>query len=270
MKKIEILSGDIDQGKWEISDRKLRKGRYIVKEIPIKDIISITTEEQIGNKFYIKVELGTFQSFKAVAGNSAYNELYSDFSRHGNQSVSQSLPLSRYSLTEFFFIGVAGIFLVFFFIGQVMNGEPEYDEGENSDSDSSYSADDSEPSATSSLNNFDMTTLSSDTKIDVCKSYIGKLFGKPTSIIEYDRTDDSGHIYVKYVRENDNTLWNYVCNIKNKTITWAGWMKFEEEWGRWRDEDITELRLSPNGEAVLFTPPNHTKIVEVTITQQSS
>jgi len=256
MKKIEILSGDIEQGKWEISDRKLRKGKYVIKEVPFRDIVSITKEEQIGRKSHIKVDLGSGQSFKAVVGNSAFNELYSYFSKYGNQPINQQLPLSRYSKSELFFLGIIGILGGMFVVGQFINDGTT---AQSSSSSRSYSSSSSESSSTTppAEDNFDMTTLSSATKVNVCKEFIGRYFGRPPSIIEHVRTDDSGNIYVSYVREDDGTVWDNVCSIDKNTIIWAGWKKFEEEWGRWRNEDRTTLSLSSEGDAVVFTPPHY-------------
>lgn len=95
-------------------------------------------------------------------------------------------------------------------------------------------------------------------KITICKAYIGKIFITDTEIINHKKTDKNGKIYVKYRRPNDNSLWNHVCEFNEKTVIWAGWMKHDKEWGRWRDEDRAKIKKS-NEKTVLIEIPNYEK-----------
>lgn len=85
--------------------------------------------------------------------------------------------------------------------------------------------------------------LANNQKAEICKNYIGSIFGRSPNIIEHYDTDDQGFIYVKYARKSDNSLWRYRCNFSpdNRQIIWSGFILPDQVWGRWRDEDTVTI-----------------------------
>jgi hypothetical protein len=92
-----------------------------------------------------------------------------------------------------------------------------------------------------------------DDKGKVCKAYIAELFGRPTSIMNHYKTDENGFIYIKYMRQNDQTTWRNVCSIQDSSMIWAGWMDNKNDWGRWREEDRVELHYDKKSDTITFT-----------------
>ena len=83
------------------------------------------------------------------------------------------------------------------------------------------------------------------------------MFGKPVSIVNHYKTDDSGQVYVKYIREADNKEWRYVCGVHPDNIIWSGWLDYEKQWGRWRNEDRVTLDYNSTENTVSFKHPHH-------------
>lgn len=253
MKKLEILSGDIEAGKWEISDDGIKKGKYVVKFILFSEFTSLEKIEEVGRKIHVTVSLGSGQRFNAVMNRSAYNTLYTNFVRNGNKPSGTALPLSKISIME-----VAILAAVVIFVGAI-SVSSMFGEGPVGPEESANSQDQSQ--------SFNMAELPVKDQVKICKHYIGHIFSQPTDIIKHDRTDDAGHVYVSYVRQNDNTLWKSVCDVNSGDIVWAGWMKDTEEWGRWREEDCSQLAYNSDESAVLFNFPMHEEKVVVALGQ---
>jgi len=99
--------------------------------------------------------------------------------------------------------------------------------------------------------------------VRVCKAYIGELFQKPISSISHYKTDTKGQTYVRYTRKSDNNKFSYVCSLNNSTITWATWLKDEQIWGRWRDEDTVQLSFNKVNNTMSFNAPDTFKEITV-------
>ncbi|MCL1115424.1 hypothetical protein L2703_17790 [Shewanella basaltis] len=95
---------------------------------------------------------------------------------------------------------------------------------------------------------YDWTT---EEKASLCKAYIADQFGKPLHIIQFQRVDIKGWVYVSYNRPADNTTWDYVCKIEGAIMVWAG--RYDGEWGRWRVEDQVRVRYNPETKIASFT-----------------
>lgn len=258
MKKIEILSGDIESGKWGIDDDGVKKGKYVVRVILFSEFVALEKVEEVGRKIHVTASLGSGQKFNAVMNRSAYNTLYTNFVRNGNNPSGTALPLSKISILE-----VAILAAVVIFVGAIavssMFGVDQRESEEPANS---------QDRSTSQNQTFDMAELPEKDKIGLCKHYIGYIFSRPTDIIKHDRTDDAGLIYVSYIRQNDNTLWKSVCDVNSEDIIWAGWLKDTEEWGRWREEDRSQLIYNPDENAVEFTIPMYEEKVVVPLSQK--
>ena len=77
----------------------------------------------------------------------------------------------------------------------------------------------------------------------VCKSYIGQHFSKPENIItaKFIKKDAGvNFISASYVRNSDNSKWEYVCSITGNNIIWAS-IREDGSLGRWRYEDSREI-----------------------------
>ncbi|MFT5760484.1 MAG: putative membrane protein YvbJ [Alteromonadaceae bacterium] len=102
--------------------------------------------------------------------------------------------------------------------------------------------------------------LSNSQKVKICKAYLGKLFGRPTAIMNNNK-NENGLIYINYIRSSDGSKWDYVCEIENNSLIWSGWMKDAKEWGRWREEDRTSISLGQSGDTIsFFTPSTKEKV----------
>jgi hypothetical protein len=101
----------------------------------------------------------------------------------------------------------------------------------------------------SSKDNEPKKQLTENQREKICKYYISYLFRGDDSLVPIMRkynTDNQNLIYVEYTRASDNTLWSNVCDVKGTSVIWAAWLKDDQKWGRWRDED--RMRLSYNNE----------------------
>ncbi|MEZ8188224.1 hypothetical protein ACED29_20660 [Shewanella sp. 5S214] len=76
-------------------------------------------------------------------------------------------------------------------------------------------------------------------KVSLCKAYIADQFGKPLDIMKLQRVGNQGLIYISYTRPQDNTEWDYVCQVDSSSMVWAGWV--DGTWGRWRQEDKVSI-----------------------------
>lgn len=92
-------------------------------------------------------------------------------------------------------------------------------------------------------------------KAKICKAYIGRLMLKPSSIISHYRTDEQGLVFVKYKRASDNSTWKQVCDVRINKIVWAAWLKNEERWGRWRNEDAGIIHFYKESYTATITIP---------------
>lgn len=86
----------------------------------------------------------------------------------------------------------------------------------------------------------------------LCRSYIAKLFYKPTSIIQTEHIKYDGGHFVKayYYRPSDGDYFEYVCSLDNNTIIWAAIFN-GSELGRWRYEDEMNYKKNTSGSWVL-------------------
>jgi hypothetical protein len=87
-------------------------------------------------------------------------------------------------------------------------------------------------------------------KVSLCKAYIADQFAKPLNIMQLQRVDNKGLVYISYTRVSDNTKWDYVCEINDSSILWAGWV--DGNWGRWRHEDQVSINYNPQTKTASF------------------
>jgi hypothetical protein len=257
MSKVEVISGDFEQGKWKLDENKLMRGKYIVRQIPVHDMTSLTKEEEVGGTIYVTAVFGTGQSLKAAMSRGAYRCLYESFSRHGNNPLNNELPLRKKSIKEFFFLAV-GLGVAAVILADRNNGENKTVANDE------LASETIEGKTGTSVNTH---TLSEKDKVSLCKAYIGELLIKSTSIINHKRTDDNGLIYVEYVREVDNSLWKQACEVNVDNIIWSAWLNDTKEWGRWRDEDRQTLYYNEQGSSIEFSTPRNEDNIKVPLSQ---
>ncbi|WP_156425850.1 hypothetical protein [Herbaspirillum rubrisubalbicans] len=68
----------------------------------------------------------------------------------------------------------------------------------------------------------------------ICKVAIAAVMGQSPSIIKIDK-EESGVIFISYVRPSDKTMWEYRCRIDGARVIWAS------KTGRWRDHALDEV-----------------------------
>lgn len=103
-------------------------------------------------------------------------------------------------------------------------------------------------------------------KIELCKAYIGSMFGRPIKIINYYSRDDKGRVYVRYKRPSDGIVWSYSCDFNESSMIWSGFLNDTGKWGRWRQEDRVQLRFSSTHEnIVFFDSPDSGKVIAVSL-----
>ena len=105
--------------------------------------------------------------------------------------------------------------------------------------------------------------ISINEKITLCKYYIGHIFSKPlSSIMDYKTEGDI--IYVKYLREHDQTTWRFACEIKNNYMVWAAFHENNNTWGRWRNEEGVVLIVDKNDKSISFTTKDTGEFYKIT------
>ena len=216
---IDITSGDFTIGSWEIKDGTIQQGFYNIEQIPIKEFTALTKDEEIGKDIYLTAKVGSKQ-FKAKTDTKSYKELYEIYSSDGGEPTGKEMPLVYKDKNAFLYAAVLGFVLLFILV----------------------SLNDGASSSSSSLTN--------SNKISMCKSYIGKMFGRSPSIMRGQSVSDNGFL-VSYTRSSDNSNWSYVCNIEDGRMVWASWNPNNQELGRWRFEDEVSYKIS--SDKVRFT-----------------
>lgn len=92
--------------------------------------------------------------------------------------------------------------------------------------------------------------------LELCKAAIGMAFGHSPSIIE-KITMSGSTVSVGYIREMDNTQWDYECKFKGNEIIWRALPGSTTKYiGRWRDSYDTgdpKLTYSTDGNKVTIT-----------------
>lgn len=219
MSSLKIISGDFEKGDWQIEEPSINTGFYNVQEIPISEITNVEKEEEIDEDIYISVTVGE-KSFKAKTNPKGYKEFYDIYSRLGGQPSGVDLPL-RYQ-TASNLASLVFLMVVVVIIFAMVSGD--------SDPDSS---------------------LTKADKTEMCKEYIGKLFGRSPAIMSGTARSDTFYS-VSYIRKSDNKKWSYVCNIDSGSMVWAAHNPLGNgELGRWRFED--EVSYKTSGNKVRFT-----------------
>ncbi|UIN23501.1 hypothetical protein [Herbaspirillum frisingense] len=71
-------------------------------------------------------------------------------------------------------------------------------------------------------------------RTQICKAAISTIMGQSPSIIKIDK-EDSGIIFVSYIRPSDKSMWEYRCRIDGTRVIWAS------KTGRWRDHALDEV-----------------------------
>tara|TARA_A200000113_G_C8864587_1_gene354385 strand:+ start:1757 stop:2902 length:1146 start_codon:yes stop_codon:yes gene_type:complete len=86
----------------------------------------------------------------------------------------------------------------------------------------------------------------------LCRSYIAKLFYKPTSIIKTEHIKYDGGHFVKayYYRPSDGDYFEFICSLDNNTIVWAAIFN-GSDLGRWRYEDEMNYKRNESGSWIL-------------------
>lgn len=254
---VDVKAGDFDKGEWLYADKMFELKPDKSEVIPIYCVKSVKREETIKDNLYIRFNLSNGQTFIAVMSENDYQVIYEDFITCDDKITVDVLPLDlsepeesssqvdsvwlrkdsgegSSSRVSFYVMGCVFLFLIL-----IAANYEDTDAGSN------------------------IASLSEKDKAKVCKVYIGHLFSKPSSIINHYKTDDNGNVYVKYVRPDDKTTWQYVCDISRSKITWAGWHSDTQKWGRWRQEDTTSFTYDEPKQVVKFTMKHTNKSVTV-------
>lgn len=71
-------------------------------------------------------------------------------------------------------------------------------------------------------------------RAQICKVAIAAVMGQSPSIIKIDK-EESGVIFISYIRPSDKKMWEYRCRIDGKRVIWAS------KTGRWRDHALDEI-----------------------------
>ena len=100
-------------------------------------------------------------------------------------------------------------------------------------------------------------------KVLLCKAYIADQFGRPLNTIKLQRVDSKDLIYISYIRNFDNTQWDYVCEMDGSTMTWAGWV--DGGWGRWRTEDEVLVSYDEQANTAFFESIRSSTDVQVNL-----
>ncbi|WP_128080734.1 hypothetical protein [Salinivibrio costicola] len=161
------------------------------------------------------------KSFKAKTDLKGYKEFYDIYSRLGGNPSGVELPI-KYKTKN----NIAALVIVVIIIYAMMSG------GSDSDSSSTHK-------------------LTKSDKTEMCKEYIGKLFGRSPSRMSGTDVSDTAYL-VSYKRKSDNKYFSYACSIDDGKMVWAAHNTLGNgELGRWRFED--EVSYKTSGNKVRFT-----------------
>ena len=86
--------------------------------------------------------------------------------------------------------------------------------------------------------------------IDICKSGISKIFGRPPNIMNGEQHGDV--IYISYTR-GDGTVWKNKCTVRGNIIMWG------TEKGRWRNAFDEVLSFTVIGNSIMVTEGSSSK-----------
>ena len=91
---------------------------------------------------------------------------------------------------------------------------------------------------------------------EICKAAIGEMFGHSPSIIEQINISNST-VSVGYIRDVDNTQWNFECKFNGDEVIWRALPGSTTNYvGRWRDsyaEGDPKVTYNVNGNKVTIT-----------------
>ncbi|OOF20861.1 hypothetical protein BZJ19_16920 [Salinivibrio proteolyticus] len=220
MRSLSIISGDFEKTDWQIDKDNINTGLYNIQKIPFSEITSVEKEEEIDKDIYISVTVGE-KSFKAKTNLKGYKEFYDIYSRMGGQPSGIDLPIKYKTKSN-----IAVLVIIVIVIYAIVAG-------------------DSDPDSSSTHN------LTKSDKIEMCKEYIGGLFGRPPSRMSGTAVSDTAYL-VSYKRKSDSKYFSYACSIDDGKMVWAAHNALGNgELGRWRFED--EVSYKTSGNRVSFT-----------------
>lgn len=218
--KFEIKNGFLSEIKdWRIEKQLLigTKSALMEVNVPIDCISAVVKLEELNKDVYVEISFTNGERSVAKASKKAAAFLYElQFS-----SKKVHFKLTEKSMLPQVAIGVGVVFVIFAMMS-------------NSGGKSAKSVE-----------------LSPLTKVELCREYIGEIFGRPVDIIKGSVLKD-GSIFVGYVREEDSTSWIYSCNFYDNKMVWAGWFDDEKKLGRWRNEDEVTLQYDSASNLVSF------------------
>jgi hypothetical protein len=102
-------------------------------------------------------------------------------------------------------------------------------------------------------------------KAKVCKSYIGSIMNRPTSVMTHYKSDENGYVYVKYQGiwfDDSAVTFKYVCTIDDLSITYAQWLIKDEsmgfveaKWSKWKKDLQAKYNYNEESKVLSFTSP---------------
>ncbi|TGA68175.1 hypothetical protein VFES401_14840 [Aliivibrio fischeri] len=217
MKNIQIIKGSFSGETWRLEKDSMVIGFYKLRQIPISEVIHLKKLEVTKKEHFVEFSLSDGKNFISTMSKKTYEACYASFIKLGNQPKNLTLPVCKKSKSNVVWAGLGILFL----IGMLSGGEQDKE-------------------------------LVTSEKSQLCKAYIGGLFGKPTSIIDNYKNAE-GLVYVRYIRSSDHTAWSYVCDVSGGKMVWAGWLADSQSWGRWRYEDEVKLNYNSTSKKMAFT-----------------
>lgn len=232
MKSLTALNGKYSGEIFSIENKGLFSGLVRGIGIPYSEIVKIEKNEVIKGKFFVEIYLSDGTNFTSSMNESSYKDLYEKFNKLGNTPEYITLDKKKTFSPNAFYI-ILGIVVLFL-----------------------LSSNDTDKNNT--------LKITEKSKVELCKAYIGTLFGVNTSSINHYRSSD-GIFYVKYIRNMDKSEWRYACDITGNVMVWTGWLTDKNDWGRWRFEDEVTINASEDGKNLFFIMKDTGRKVEVKI-----
>jgi hypothetical protein len=227
MANIQIIKGNFSGETWRLEKDIIVIGFYELRQIPISEVTDLKKLEVTKKEHFVEFLLADGKSFVSTMSKATYESCYRAFIKLGNQPKNLTLPVYKKSKSNVVLAGIGALLLV----GMLSGGEQDKE-------------------------------LVTSEKSQLCKAYIGGLFGKPISIIDNYKNSE-GLVYVRYIRSSDHTAWSYVCDISGGKMVWAGWLFDSQSWGRWRYEDEVKLNYNSTSMKMAFTIVDTGKRIEV-------
>lgn len=256
---MDVVSGEIDAGKWQIHKDGLEKPALIsIQRLAFSEISEITKKEDVAGYVYVEIVSKSGLISLAKMKSKVYMCLYEYWCIHqetmktkakvvddARQLKSDAAWASKSSaiskVENVSFVGskasatvvtkpnyniVIIACLVLFFLFTANSEDDDNDKG--------------------------VLSLASQQKESLCKQYIGSIMGRSPKVMYKYQTGDNYTAYIQYQRD-DGEYWTYACSFTKDSIVWAGWLNDDSKWGRVMLEDEAKL---------IYNKPNQIVTIE--------